>query len=399
MFSLLPHEIVAQIVRHLPIDDTCDLTGIGFLCRSLGRVLLCDAAFARTHVVWYKATASRKQRLITRPGSTWYKLHYYYKAALLVEWAADTPRLRVEESSTFCIWDERFCTQDVSMRIVCLIESRVEFYGASTSSSRFLCWAAEMGFECVVEWLSDTHGEQLEMSAYPLHIACLVNRSSVLRVLMGRRLIDRMNLMQRDCTLCLTNAADRGFTEIVRLLMEDDRFNPEVALQCAVVNDREEVARLVLADGRVDPGRLKCLEKAVEYGSINVLMALLADGRADPADSNNACLVGAIHKGHIRMIKAILKDGRVDATRALIQAVRKPRCSMQAVEVMLCHPSTDLIYGNYAVVWSSCYCGNLGIVRMILNSPKLGSHASAAKDAARKRLALLQVSEAMIRAI
>ncbi|KAJ3409750.1 hypothetical protein HDU80_009727 [Chytriomyces hyalinus] len=395
MFSLLPHEIVAQIVRHLPIDGTCDLTGIGFLCRSLGRVLLCDAVFVRTHVAWYKATTTPKQHLTTIPGSTWYKLNYYYKAALLVEWVAETPHLRVEENSTFCIWDERFCTQDAGMRIVCLIES----YGVSTSSVQFLRWAAEMGFDGMVEWLCDTHGEQLEMSVYPLHVACLVNRSSVLRVLMGRRLIDRMNLTQRDCALCLTNAADRGYTEIVRMLMEDDRFDPDVALQCAVVNDREEVARLVLADGRADPVRLKCLPKAVEYGSINVVMALLADGRADPADSNNACLVDAVHKGRIQLIEAFLKDGRVDATRALIQAVRKPKCSIQAVELMLDHHSTDLIYGNYAVVLSSCHCGNLGIVRLILNSPKLGSHVSAAKDAARKQLALLKVSEAMISAI
>ncbi|KAJ3230811.1 hypothetical protein HDU81_004239 [Chytriomyces hyalinus] len=312
---------------------------------------------------------------------------------MLAEWVTESPYISEER------WEERFCTQNVGMRIVRLIESRKEFYGVSTSNSQFLCWAAEMGFETVVEWLSETHGEQLEMSVYPLYIACLVNRRNVLRVLMGRRLLDSMNLMPRDCTLAMTNAADRGYTDIVRMLMEDDRFDPDVALQRAVVNDREEVARLVLEDGRADPTRLRCMEKAVEYGSVNVLTALLADGRADPAYSNSACMVDAVHKGRVRMVEAFLKDGRVDATRALIQAVKMPKCSIQAVQLMLDHPTMDLIHGGYAVVWSSCHCGNLAIVRLVLNSPKLGSHVAAAHDVARKRLERLLVPQAMISSI
>ena len=111
---------------------------------------------------------------------------------------------------------------------------------------------------------------------------------------------------------CLRIAISHGHTEIVRLLLEDGRADPGADHQWALVAAAEaghaEIIRLLLADPRVDPmegfpgdldeGSLSSggFCAAVDNGHVECIEIFLADGRYDMAEVQTCTSDPAIHE-------------------------------------------------------------------------------------------------------
>ena len=111
-------------------------------------------------------------------------------------------------------------------------------------------------------------------------------------------------------------AAVRGYDVIFRLLINDQRVTPPPdTLEGALEHfGNVDIVRAILMDGRVDPAfnNSECIELAVDSGYKEVVQMLLDDGRADPARNNNECLEIAVDRGYKEIVKMLLDDGRAD---------------------------------------------------------------------------------------
>lgn len=118
----------------------------------------------------------------------------------------------------------------------------------------------------------------------------------------------------------IINAVAGGHTEIVELLLADDRVNPSdsgnlsvgITIKMAASEGRTEIVKLLLDDSRVNPGADNnyAIKKAVSKGHINVVKLLLGDSRVNPAEDNYA-IRKAVKKGYIRIARLLLLDTRV----------------------------------------------------------------------------------------
>ena len=118
----------------------------------------------------------------------------------------------------------------------------------------------------------------------------------------------------------ILSASRDGHIEIVRMLLEDERVDPSAhdnqALRLASMNGHAEVVKVLLADPRVDPSAIDnyAIRWASENGNEEVVRILLADERVDPSAKNNSALVWASRGGHAEVVRILLADPRVDAT-------------------------------------------------------------------------------------
>lgn len=121
----------------------------------------------------------------------------------------------------------------------------------------------------------------------------------------------------------LSLASQYGHIEVVLALLQDGRADPSVddseALRYASMDGHIEVVHLLLRDGRADPtaGDSLALRYAAVNRHIEVVLALLRDGRADPTSENNTALRYASTEGHIEVVLALLEDGRADPTMTM----------------------------------------------------------------------------------
>lgn len=106
-------------------------------------------------------------------------------------------------------------------------------------------------------------------------------------------------------------ASDRGQTEAVRLLLKDGRADPAAqALIAASDNNRADVVCLLLADSRVDPTAEDnwAILTACRKGYTEVVRHLLEDDRADP----EVGLAAAREKGNNELVQ-LIEDHMVKA--------------------------------------------------------------------------------------
>ena len=97
-------------------------------------------------------------------------------------------------------------------------------------------------------------------------------------------------------------------------------FNNE-AITIASAAGRTEVVKVLLQDDRVDPSDDDnyAIEIAIKHGHVNVVKALLQDGRADPTADHNYSIFLASSYGRIEIVKLLLEDGRVQVTNDAIE--------------------------------------------------------------------------------
>jgi len=146
-----------------------------------------------------------------------------------------------------------------------------------------------------------------------LDIACAWGRTDVVRVLLND---PRVTFPDSNLSLLCIPCRDE-YIDILRMLLDDPRINTKKALQHgfrlstwqAVANERIEAIRLMIADPRVDPTveDNDLIQHACEKGYIEIVQILLSDPRVDP----NAGLEGAYKKNRTGVLELLLNDPRI----------------------------------------------------------------------------------------
>lgn len=110
-------------------------------------------------------------------------------------------------------------------------------------------------------------------------------------------------------SIAIDLAARAGHVEVVRLLLKDGRINPgaddNYAIRWAARRGHTEVVRLLLEDGRVDPTDVndEAIRLAIQKGHVEIVKLLIEHG-CDPDDSNS--IATAAERGHTDMVKLLL---------------------------------------------------------------------------------------------
>lgn len=92
----------------------------------------------------------------------------------------------------------------------------------------------------------------------------------------------------KDDDIAIRMSASRGYTEIVKLLLKDERVDPTAcdnyALRWAALEGHIEVVKVLLADGRADPAAEDnwAVRVAAVNGRLGIIRLLLDDPRVDP---------------------------------------------------------------------------------------------------------------------
>ena len=97
------------------------------------------------------------------------------------------------------------------------------------------------------------------------------------------------------------------------------------AIRWACEYGHTEVVKLLLGDERVDPADYDnyAVRWASEKGHIEVVKLLLKDKRVDPSDDNNRAVGWACENGHAEIVKLLLEDERVDPADRNSYAVQR----------------------------------------------------------------------------
>uniref|UniRef100_A0A6C0C5D5 Uncharacterized protein n=1 Tax=viral metagenome TaxID=1070528 RepID=A0A6C0C5D5_9ZZZZ len=109
--------------------------------------------------------------------------------------------------------------------------------------------------------------------------------------------------------------------EAVKLLLADKRVDPvnprnSGALRIAAKNGFSDIVKILLDDGRSDPASLQnyAIKIASENGFANTVKLLLQDKRVDPSAENDYSLRMATANGHIRCVDLLTSHKDVDLT-------------------------------------------------------------------------------------
>lgn len=124
-----------------------------------------------------------------------------------------------------------------------------------------------------------------------------------------------IDLAARDNAAVLA-CARNGNAAMLRLLLADGRSDPgadsDCALRDACWENHVEVVRLLLADARVNPTALNnaAIRMVSRDGHIEIVRLLLADPRVDPTARGNQAIEAAQSNGHTEVVQLLLADGR-----------------------------------------------------------------------------------------
>jgi ankyrin repeat protein len=133
--------------------------------------------------------------------------------------------------------------------------------------------------------------------------------------------------MQEPSGYILLQAAERGYTSIVRLLMQRSKVNvdfqnekKETALWLAAQKGHEAIVRLLLETGRVDVEHKDAhgdtpFSRAVNYEREAVGRLLLGTGKVDVNTKDSygqPLLVQSATMGHEAMVRLLLETGKVE---------------------------------------------------------------------------------------
>jgi hypothetical protein len=120
----------------------------------------------------------------------------------------------------------------------------------------------------------------------------------------------------KDDDIAIRMAASRGYTEIVKLLLTDERVDPTAcdnyALRYAASDGHIEVVRVLLVDGRSDPAAEDnwAFRIAAANGRLEIVRMLLADPRVDPTVDNKIALRWAEMNGQLEVVQLLQADPR-----------------------------------------------------------------------------------------
>lgn len=125
----------------------------------------------------------------------------------------------------------------------------------------------------------------------------------------------------------LTYACMKNWLGAVHWLLAEDRSDPSVdALAWASGLGHVDVVKALLADGRVHPTHNDnvAIRSASHWGRVQVVRVLLADPRADPVGSRSLRYAG--YRDHADVARVLLADGRVRRREGVVE-VRAWQCT------------------------------------------------------------------------
>jgi hypothetical protein len=152
--------------------------------------------------------------------------------------------------------------------------------------------------------------EQIKIDGYVVQNSA--NLKEILQLLMSNG--------EFDATSVLKHAVFRQKPQIVRVLLDNERVDPTVENNEALISAIEigdiEIFKMLLNDKRVDPSanRNYALRTAAYEGEDEIVMLLLMDRRTDPTDANNDAWQAAVEGNKFTVVDLLLQDGRVDPT-------------------------------------------------------------------------------------
>ncbi|KAJ3081383.1 hypothetical protein HDU99_005840 [Rhizoclosmatium hyalinum] len=117
----------------------------------------------------------------------------------------------------------------------------------------------------------------------------------------------------------LIEASHQGSVEIMKMLLKHCRTKKtgnsfDHALLAAVLNDFPEIAKILLEDGRADPGyqNSMALIRASLRADVDMVRLLMEDGRSDPSVKNQEAFANACYSGSREIVELFAKDSRVN---------------------------------------------------------------------------------------
>lgn len=152
-----------------------------------------------------------------------------------------------------------------------------------------------------------------------------------------------------------------------------------LALRTAATNGREDIVNWLLADPEVDPSDVdnEAICRAAENGHLQVVKRLLSDPRVNPGAQRNVGLRRAAEYGHWKVVKEILNCGHPEVNAsacmnyALCRAVTNNH--YKVVAELLKVSSVDPTYPENKPVRLACQTGNVRVLRMLLDDPRIGN--------------------------
>lgn len=178
----------------------------------------------------------------------------------------------------------------------------------------------------------------------------------------------------------LYTACEKSQCEVVKLLLEDKRMDPNdnidlLIYACADGQERAEVVRLLLEDGRWDPTRQddSCLWEAVRNGHLETVRLLLQDGRTDPDAHLMGNLVRLADKGRVDILELFLLDPRVDPVMdnswPMTRACEAGQT--EVVRLLLRDGRCDIIANR--CIERAWYGGHTDVIRLLMADPRVDS--------------------------
>ncbi|KAJ3328657.1 hypothetical protein HDU91_004053, partial [Kappamyces sp. JEL0680] len=215
----------------------------------------------------------------------------------------------------------------------------------------------------------------------------------------------------------LWNAARAGNPDVVEYLLNDSRFNGNaedcLGLRLAASHGRPSCLKAFLAYPNARPNACnnEALRMASMRGHVKCVKLLLLQKSVDPSANQHEALVKASMKGHLLVAILILHDKRVDPVAAIAAqghaalylahnhghvevvnylfavAMKAPRLGndfcirfacraglLEQVETCLRLGAHPAVKDNYCIR-SACQFGHLGIVRRLLQDPRVDPSA------------------------
>ncbi len=243
--------------------------------------------------------------------------------------------------------------------------------------------------------------------ATPLYIASQKGYTEIVKLLVSDSRTD-INKATQDGATPLNIASYKGYTEIVKLLVSDSRTDINKAtyygatpLHIASYKGHIEIVKLLVSDSRTDINKAKQngatpLYVASEEGHTEIVKLFISDSRTvvnTPFQiTGTTPLFVASQKGYTEIVKLLVSDSRTDINKATHYGatplyIASEEGHTEIVKVLVSDSRTDINKAKqdgYTPLLIACYSGYLEVVKLLLTRPDIDK-ANAIEAARQKR--------------
>lgn len=169
-------------------------------------------------------------------------------------------------------------------------------------------------------------------------------------------------------------ASKRGYTEIVELLLRDNRVDPAScdndAIEDASRYGHTEVVKLLLKDSRINPTtKHNYAIRMAATGHIEVVKVLLQDERVNPADYDNYAIRESLKRGRTEIVKLLINDSRIDIYFD-DSWLPKELVNNKNFEILFTCERFDINFCDNYAIRNCLKTSNMEILKKILEDPR-----------------------------